>query len=119
MRKLLSFWLLCARYIFVLPSVFLLGLGYIAVGLFSLLYGFELVNMFNDFTKKIGEYIEEKVNCIIKDEKRILNKDIIERVMNGEYGLTPRPLNWLSEIIITVIFIGFIFVLLFLAKIYL
>lgn len=102
MRKLLSFWLLCTRYIFVLPSVFLLGLGYIAVGLFSFLYGFELVNIFNDFTKKITEYIDEKINCIIKDEKRILNEDIIERVMDGEYGLKSRRLTWYKEITITI-----------------
>ena len=111
MRKLFNFYHLCYCY-----SVFLIMLAitmsfYLLAPLFLLININSFSDTVNKFANKISEICENKAKEITKKEYDILNADLHERCLNGEFGLRLRNLNWWREIAITFIIITCIIVL--------
>lgn len=114
MRKLFNFYRICFCY-FVLILFFHLGI--ILHYLFSCLFVFINSDAFhevsNKFVKDLCKIVEDKIKDIKQDEYDILNEDINERCLNGEYGLIPRRLSWKREILISILILAFVIFLLF------
>ena len=76
---------------------------------FAALFLFIDINSFSDvvnkFVNKLSEICENKAKEISKKEYDLLNADIHEKCLNGEFGLRLRNLNWWREIFITLILI--------------
>lgn len=102
MRKLFRFYLLCYYYLLLFPimlvAIFLYFYG--AIIYFTIDYN-EYHKQLDIFLKNITKLLEDKIAEIKKEEHEILNADIIERCLKGEYGLRVRQVSWRNQIIFT------------------
>ena len=107
MRKLFSFYRICYCYLVLVAYFYLIFCFYFFSMLVFLFIDIGSFNdLMNDFAKKFGTIVTNKIAEIKKKESDILNADIHERFLNGEIGLKLKQLTWHKEIIITILITG-------------
>lgn len=117
MRKLFSFYKMVYCYmVLILWVLFTLIYHYTLACLFVFIEPEKFHDIASEFEKKSCKIAEDKIKEIKESEFDILNADLHERCLNGEYGLKLRHISWWREIIITILLLSVILFVVFYMK---